>query len=60
MLNLAFDAEAKTRLLVVRLAADGHRAVPIASVLVADDDTLFTELTPAQVDELAHVQGTSG
>ena len=60
VVDLAFDAEAKARLLVVRLDTDEHRAVPIASLLVADDDTLFTELTPAQVGELARIQGISG
>jgi hypothetical protein len=34
---------------------DTRRAVPVASVMVDGEDRLFTELTPAQVDELPRI-----
>jgi hypothetical protein len=55
--DIALDHEAQARFFLVRLNDDTVRAVPVASVIVRDDDALFTELTPAQVEELPQIGG---
>ncbi len=57
IVNIALDAEARARFFLVRMGDDGIRAVPVASVIVDDEDRLFTELTPAQVEELPRIGG---
>jgi hypothetical protein len=55
IVNIALDASAAARFFFVRMADDTRRAVPVASVMVDGEDRLFTELTPAQVDELPRI-----
>ena len=59
IVDVALDERAQARVFVVRFDDDGLRAVPVKSVMVSDRDRLFTELTPAQVEELARVQRPS-
>jgi hypothetical protein len=60
VVDVALDDRAQARVFVVRLDDDSLRAVPVKSVMVSDADRLFTELTPAQVHELARVARPSG
>ena len=55
--NIALDEEARARFFLVRLDDDSLRAVPVASLIVDDEDRLFTEMSEAQVEELPLVGG---
>ncbi len=60
IVDLVLDDTATARIFLVRLEDDSLRAVPVKSVMVSGDDALVTELTPAQVEELARVERPSG
>lgn len=55
--DIALDARAQARFFLIRRDDDTLRAVPVASVIVREDETLFTEMTPAQVEELPEFGG---
>jgi hypothetical protein len=60
IVDIALDDKALARVLLVRRGEDGLRAVPVSSVMVRADDTLFTELTPAQIEALPPVERPAG
>lgn len=55
--DIALDDRARARFLLVRRDDGPLKAVPVASIIVRTDATLFTEMTPAQVDELPELGG---